>query len=144
MLLQFFLNVPSVMLGLLGMIGIERDLVRRDRIVRARLGAIFHGVSVVEGRARIRAGGGSAWADTSRRLIDSIPGESGRVHSGHPQADLVQLVEVVDEALEIDVLIGVVIEDEFLPVPRRSKCKYAMAFGADVRDGPFLPLEFGL
>lgn len=115
--------------------GIERDLVRRDRTVRARLCAIFHGVSVLEVRARIRAGGERAWADTSRRLIDSIAGESGWVHSGHPQADLVQLVEVVDEALEIDVLIGVVIEDEFLPVPRRSICKYAMAFDADVRDG---------
>jgi hypothetical protein len=77
------------------------------------------GVGVVEVRSRLRVGDDSARSDARRRLVDGVRREGCGIHGGHPEAHLVQLVKVVDQVFEVDVMVGVVIEDQLLPVPGR-------------------------
>lgn len=100
-----------------GVVGVVRDLVRRDGAVRVRISAIGHRVRVVKVWTRLRVVYNGSWADACRRLVDRIGREGGRVDCGHPEADFVELVQVIHQILEVNIVIGVVVKYQLLPVP---------------------------
>lgn len=99
-------------------VGVVRHLVGGNRAVRVRICAVGHGVGVVKVRTGLGVCDDSTRSNARRRLVDRVGGEGGGVYSRHPQADLVQFVEVVDQVFEVDVMIRVVVKDQLLPVPR--------------------------
>ena len=73
-----------------------------------------HGVGIVRLHQAERA---SRWRQVRQPpMTDGAGREGRRVDRRHPQADLVQ---VVDEVFEAHIVVGVVVEDQFLPIPKR-------------------------
>ena len=80
--------------------------------VRVRVSAISHGVCVahvlIDDRAR---------TDAARRLTERVLRERSWIDGRHPNARLVDAIELRDKVLEVDIMIRVVVEDQLLEVP---------------------------
>ena len=97
----------------IGCVRIIADAVRADRPIRVGICAICHGVRIVD----VVVHGDSARADGIWRLAEGMLREGSGVHGREPDARLVDAVQLGNEVFEVDVVIGVVVEDELLKVP---------------------------
>ncbi len=99
----------------IGGVCVVPDTIWTDSAVWIWVGSVRHGVGIVI-VACIEASDG-AWTDTAWWLAEGMLGEGSWVHSRHPDASLVDAVELGDEVLEVDVVVGIVVEGQLAPVP---------------------------
>lgn len=114
------------------------DSVGRFGTVRVWILAVRHRVGVVE-RLLLVIGGDGAWADAARWLSDCRLAKRRRVDGRHPDARLVDAVELGDQILEVDVVLRVVVEDQLLEVPASSISRRVLEFVKDL--GPTTAIQ---
>ena len=98
---------------IVGCVRIVTDAVRANRPIRVGVSAICHGVGIVE--VVVHCDG--AWSDGIWRLAEGMLREGSGVHGREPDAGLVDAVQLGNEVLEVDVVVGIVVEYELLKVP---------------------------
>lgn len=106
--------------GIVGCVSIVTDAVRANRPIRVGIGAVCHSVGIVQ----VVVHCDSARSDGIWRLAEGMLREGSGVHGGEPDARLVNAVQLGNEVFEVDVVIGIVVEDELLKVPSSIVSKF--------------------
>lgn len=94
------------------------NAVRHLRTVWVSILAVSHRVAVIHGVGVVlSAWSDGTWADAGWWLAHGMLREGCWVDGREPDARLVDAVQFSNEVLEVDVVIGVVVEDELLEIP---------------------------